>query len=138
VRVSLVYPADATPGHLLSVVPSSQLAQVQEQLRRLALARAAVVPSARPAAAPPPMLVPPPPPPLEPIGGERDLSPPVMPPPLLPPRPVAMPQSQAPIVPTLPLQVLPAQSNRGAGDLIDRYRQAIEAQRRMMQGWSQP
>lgn len=29
VRISLVYPADATPGHLLSVVPTSQLARVQ-------------------------------------------------------------------------------------------------------------
>jgi len=39
VRVTLVYPADATPGHLLSVVPSSQLARVQDQLRQLALAQ---------------------------------------------------------------------------------------------------
>ena len=39
VRISLVYPADATPGHLLSVVPSSQLARVKEQLRQLALAQ---------------------------------------------------------------------------------------------------
>ena len=138
VRVSLVYPADATPGHLLSVVPSSQLAQVQEQLRRLALARAAVAPTARPAAAPPPMLVPPPPPPLGSIGIERDISAPVMPPPLLPPRPLPMPQSQTAQPPSFPVQVLPAQTNRGAGDLIDRYRQAIEAQRRIMQGSTQP
>ncbi|MEB3306978.1 MAG: DUF3370 family protein [Cyanobacteriota bacterium] len=41
VRVSLVYPADATPGHLLSVVSESQLAIVQEKERRLELARAA-------------------------------------------------------------------------------------------------
>ncbi len=34
VRLSLVYPADATPGHLLSVVPSTQLAMVQERQRR--------------------------------------------------------------------------------------------------------
>ena len=39
VRISLVYPADATPGHLLSVVPSSQLARVQDQLRQMALAQ---------------------------------------------------------------------------------------------------
>ena len=39
IRLTLVYPADATPGHLLSVVPSSQLARVQEQLRQIALAR---------------------------------------------------------------------------------------------------
>jgi hypothetical protein len=31
VRVSMVYPADATPGHLLSVVPSSQLAMLQQR-----------------------------------------------------------------------------------------------------------
>ena len=31
VRVSLVYPADATPGHLLSVVPVTQLAQLQQR-----------------------------------------------------------------------------------------------------------
>ncbi|MEI6359983.1 MAG: DUF3370 family protein [Synechococcus sp. ELA619] len=54
VRITLVYPADATPGHLLSVVPSSQLARVQEQLRQLALAQSR---SARPTAKPnqPPM-----------------------------------------------------------------------------------
>ena len=39
VRIALVYPADATPGHLLSVVPSAQLAQVQQQLKQLALAQ---------------------------------------------------------------------------------------------------
>ncbi|MFM7676967.1 MAG: DUF3370 family protein [Synechococcus sp.] len=50
VRVSLVYPADATPGHLLSVVPSSQLALVQERERQLELVRAA---AARPKAPPP-------------------------------------------------------------------------------------
>ena len=33
VRVSLVYPADATPGHLLSVVPLQQLAMVKERQR---------------------------------------------------------------------------------------------------------
>lgn len=38
VRLSLVYPADATPGHLLSVVPASQLARVQAQ-RGLPVAR---------------------------------------------------------------------------------------------------
>jgi len=37
VRVSLVYPADATPGHLLSVVPVRQLAQLQQ--RKLDLQR---------------------------------------------------------------------------------------------------
>jgi len=31
VKVSLVYPADATPGHLLSVVPVQQLAMMQRR-----------------------------------------------------------------------------------------------------------
>ncbi|WP_311134753.1 DUF3370 family protein [Synechococcus sp. CS-1328] len=54
VRVSLVYPADATPGHLLSVVPSSQLALVQERERQLELARSTVTrPNAPPPAVPP-------------------------------------------------------------------------------------
>ena len=31
VTVSVVYPADATPGHLLSVVPVTQLAMLRQQ-----------------------------------------------------------------------------------------------------------
>lgn len=41
VRVSLVYPADATPGHLLSIVPVSQLAQLEQREQLLARAREA-------------------------------------------------------------------------------------------------
>lgn len=41
VRVSLVYPADATPGHLLSVVPDQQLARLRDQENRLETARQA-------------------------------------------------------------------------------------------------
>lgn len=40
IKVTMVYPADATPGHLLSVVPQSQLATVQELGRQAAIARA--------------------------------------------------------------------------------------------------
>jgi hypothetical protein len=40
VKVAMVYPADATPGHLLSVVPASQLAQVRDRERQDQLARA--------------------------------------------------------------------------------------------------
>jgi hypothetical protein len=59
VRITLVYPADATPGHLLSVVPSSQLARVQEQLKLLAIAQSrSARPSARPNQLPLPTLVP--------------------------------------------------------------------------------
>jgi len=57
VRITLVYPADATPGHLLSVVPSSQLARVQEQLRQLALAQSrSSRPSSKPIQPPLPSL----------------------------------------------------------------------------------
>lgn len=57
VRITLVYPADATPGHLLSVVPSSQLARVQEQLKQLAMAQSRFVrPGARPNQLPLPTL----------------------------------------------------------------------------------
>ncbi|MFM8526117.1 MAG: DUF3370 family protein [Cyanobacteriota bacterium] len=41
IRLSLVYPADATPGHLLSVVPRSQLAQLHRREEVLARARQA-------------------------------------------------------------------------------------------------
>ena len=34
VRLSLVYPADATPGHLLSVVPVQQLALLNRRRER--------------------------------------------------------------------------------------------------------
>ena len=34
VRVSMVYPADATPGHLLSVVPTSQLALLNRRKQK--------------------------------------------------------------------------------------------------------
>ncbi|MDA0716627.1 MAG: DUF3370 family protein [Cyanobacteria bacterium] len=42
VRISLVYPADATPGHLLSIVPVSQFAMVKDQEKMLELARKTV------------------------------------------------------------------------------------------------
>jgi len=45
VRVSLVYPADATPGHLLSVVPDQQLARLRDQENRLETARQAAAAS---------------------------------------------------------------------------------------------
>jgi hypothetical protein len=79
VRVSMVYPADATPGHLLSVVPSGQLAQLNRTIPK-------------PLPSPPPVVqaVPlPPPQPLRPAYGGRDT-------------------------------------------LTDRYRQAVEAQQRLM------
>ena len=41
VKVTMVYPADATPGHLLSVVSASQLAQVRDRERQVEIARIA-------------------------------------------------------------------------------------------------
>ncbi len=132
VRVSVVYPADATPGHLLSVVTASQLAQVQEQERRLALARSAPQPAARPAA-PPPQLpraaVIPVPPRIAP------------PPPLATPAPTGLPLRPPPTLwqPAMPGRLAPPPpSPQSADPLIERYRQAVENQRRLMQGWSQP
>jgi hypothetical protein len=56
VTVSMVYPADATPGHLLSVVPDSQLAQLkQRELMLIAAQKAASKP--KPAPAVPPVQV---------------------------------------------------------------------------------
>ena len=42
VRLSLVYPADATPGHLLSVVPIQQLAMLNRQRQQQAKAKSKV------------------------------------------------------------------------------------------------
>jgi hypothetical protein len=56
VRVSIVYPPDSTPGHLLSVVPAQQLADLRERERQLELARAAAARPAAPAVPPPAAL----------------------------------------------------------------------------------
>ncbi len=129
VRVSMVYPADATPGHLLSVVSATQLAQVQDQERRLALARSAA--PVRPA--PPPGLpgaatagtIPP-----------AAIQAPAAPPPLRLPPPTAQPLRPPPSLwsPAPRGQAAP----QSGEPLIERYRQAVEIQRRLMQGWSQP
>ena len=57
VKVTMVYPADATPGHLLSVVSGSQLAQVRERERQEQIARLAAQKSS---AKSPSVMVPPP------------------------------------------------------------------------------
>lgn len=60
VRVSLVYPADATPGHLLSVVPQGQLAQLQQREQLLAQARQAEELRRRSLSSRPPVVLVPP------------------------------------------------------------------------------
>lgn len=60
VRLSLVYPADATPGHLLSVVPQSQLAQLRHREDLLARARQADEIRRRSLTSKPPVVLSPP------------------------------------------------------------------------------
>jgi hypothetical protein len=126
VRVSLVYPADATPGHLLSVVPTSQLALLRERERQLALARQSQ---------PSPGLVTPPPPadvprPGERVGARTGGGGPLLPPPNLPaftPLPIQRP----------PLRLI-APPPLSGNDYVDRYRRAIDNQQQLMRGWSNP
>jgi hypothetical protein len=143
VRVSMVYPADATPGHLLSVVPSSQLARVESIAKRVELARL------NQTAAPRPM---PPSRPADTGLGAAQPAPvsrraPVAPPPavapaigaaaLLPPKQL---RYQAPIRPksAVPLQpqrapVPQRSSSRSvAVQLFERYQEALEAQQQQL------
>ncbi len=120
VRVSLVYPADATPGHLLSVVPESQLARVRDQERQLEVARAGA--ANRPTLAP--QLLPP----IELQEAWLPMAPPLGAPDLqqLPPPPP----------PPLTLQLSPVVLPPARADqtLVDRYQQALEAQQQRMRG----
>jgi hypothetical protein len=119
VRISLVYPADATPGHLLSILPASQLANFQERQRQIELARnsAGSIPS-RPQTSPPEVTEAAPP--LDPIllKPAAPLSPV---PPLMPP--LTPPPSYRGVVP-----------NTNSQSLYDRYQQALEAQQQMLRG----
>lgn len=142
VRLSLVYPADATPGHLLSVVPSTQLARVQDNERRLELARAEAERQAKAqakgkggkgkAAPKQPATAAPPPLPDVPVETLAELkvqpSPMAAPPPppdglILPP--ASFPRNLGPAV-----QPPPAFNQ----SLVDRYQQALEAQQQIMRG----
>ena len=175
VQLSLVYPADATPGHLLSVLSETQLARFRDQERNLALQR-----QAPPPPPPPPPVEAPPPLPLSIRTTPRSATPPrtsstrsttqrsapsrgtatrpgrpsTTPQPLRPPRglvaapaPLRLsPSGRAPqasrageLVLPQPLRPERLRSDPyGAGDatLADRYRQAVEAQERLMRRWS--
>lgn len=143
VRLTLVYPADATPGHLLSVVPTQQMARLRQLERDLELAR-------RQPIAKPSLLQP-----LPPVDGvgmqpvpddslaermQRDgpAADPLPPPSVngsrldinSPPRPEG--QSSTPLAPPPLLD-----TNRGASrtqSLVDRYQQALDAQNEIMRG----
>lgn len=116
VRISLVYPADATPGHLLSVVPDRQFAMVRERERQLELARASMANQQTPSQEPPP--------------AEPEAPPPVLAVPLAPGA-QALP-SPPPLSLRLPPPVAP--SSRLDQSLMDRYQQALEAQQQRIRG----
>ncbi len=183
VRLSLVYPADATPGHLLSVISEVQLAQIleQERLNNQAQPRSPLRP-------PPPLE---PPPALSqaqrlarrssPAGRVAAAAPSAprrpqalpgqlqgsrgnqgrrsSPQPLRPPRQLGSASVATPLRPPLTLRQRsagggrpdllipqPRRLGRGQGDgdsprdspLVDRYRQAVEAQEKIMRRWSYP
>jgi len=134
VKVSLVYPADATPGHLLSVVPDAQLAQLRQRESLLAAAQAAKpkpAPAIPPAAAPPvavkkPAATPAP----APVATKPKPTPPK-------PRPAvaATPGWVQPLPPVPVLQGLPPAvitPTRMSQSLMERYQQAVQAQQQLM------
>ncbi len=138
IRISLVYPADSTPGHLLSVVPSTQLAALQEQERRADMARLnrrrAPSPAAPPDLDPQPDAQPAQPPLASPTR-RREAAPrlgPLTPPPTILRSPAAPHWLQPP--PALPS---PRPRSKPAETLTDRYREALEAQKRLLQQWQE-
>lgn len=140
VRVSLVYPADATPGHLLSVVPVGQLARLRLQERQLELART----NSSPIAAARSRLAPPPSPdtPAMELPDSATDEPLVLVPAHYQLRPLPLPalavdqlpaqrQSTLPPPPVLPA-IRPDQT------LVERYQQALEAQQVKLRGLMDP
>ena len=146
-RLQLVYPADATPGHLLSVVPLSQwqLRQLPPppEIDELAATEATPIvqpasPSRQPEAFP---QAAPRPPTQAATRSSRQAAPRSTP----TPRPGGdltwrPPSSLSPVPVLRPQQptALPPTGGQAAGSLVDRYRQALEAQERMMGRWQQP
>ena len=130
VRISLVYPADATPGHLLSIVPASQVAMVKERERLFELARN----TASPAALTPPQSLPAIPD-QDGEGQDRSVE---MTPLVLQPRFPSLPPLRSNPPPPPPVsqpRYSPSQtSTPGNQTLVDRYQQALEAQQEMMRG----
>ena len=119
VKVTVVYPADATPGHLLSVVPEQQLASVRQREQLVAAARQR---PQKPALSTTPAI---------PLLAEPELT--------LQPKPepavvMAPGWSAAPV--TLPAaQDLPPmviEPARMSQSLMQRYQQAVEAQQRFI------
>jgi hypothetical protein len=122
VRVSLVYPADATPGHLLSVVPASQLARVQAQPVAQPAQQAAPPATPQPAAPAVPVAARPAQP--RPAAAAATKSPAVVMQAPLRPVPAAV---HGPVLPPPP--VTPPGQRPMEALLLERYQQALEAQR---------
>ncbi|QNI58495.1 hypothetical protein SynBIOSU31_01623 [Synechococcus sp. BIOS-U3-1] len=136
VMVSVVYPADATPGHLLSVVPVTQLAMLRERQQMLEAARKAQAEAktrqVKPEVAPPAVHA-------QPVPGVRPaalVAKPVQKPArttATPPPPVLVsPRGGTNAMP--PAMIMPSRVN---SSLEQRYRDAIRAQQewlRRLQG----
>jgi hypothetical protein len=135
VKVSLVYPADATPGHLLSVVSDQQLALLQQREQLLAAARAAK-PKPVPALAPPAEVA------AAPVDTPAPVVPAAIPVAKLPARPKPAPPTVVSVpgwmqdLPALPtVQGLPPAvitPTRMSQSLMERYQQAVQAQQLLM------
>jgi hypothetical protein len=135
VKVSLVYPADATPGHLLSVVPDQQLAQLRQREQMIAAAQAN---KPKPAPAAPPVANAPAP--AKPVAAAKPAAKPA------PARVASKAKPQAPAVvattgwmqplPPVPsMQGLPPAvitPTRMSQSLMERYQQAVQAQQQLM------
>jgi len=134
VKVSMVYPADATPGHLLSVVPDSQLAQLRQREEFLIAAQKAAS-KPKPAPAVPPVQL------ETPEAREAVVA-------VAQPRPASKPKPKPaapavvvapgwvhplPPVPTLPgLTPAVITPTRMSQSLMERYQQAVQAQQQLM------
>jgi hypothetical protein len=142
VRVSMVYPADATPGHLLSVVPASQLARVQSNAERVELARLNQARPSRPVAPAPPATIGVAPVQTAPVS-RRPMAPPpavtpeigaaaLLPPSELPYQPPIRPMGTAPLQPQRSPVSPRATKSPVAVQLFERYQQALEAQQQQL------
>ena len=134
VKVSLVYPADATPGHLLSVVPVQQLAMLQRRQEMQAAAERALAASKQRKVTP----TTPPPSPMTPAAKQPTvIKPTTNRSPAQPQQPIAQPTVR-PMLATprrgasamLPAMIMPGRIN---ATLEQRYREAIRAQQEWLQ-----
>lgn len=121
VRISLVYPADSTPGHLLSIVPTTQLTEVQQRERRQPVAtdkpavhRSPQMPAASPRKQP---------------ARQRVVSP------ILPPAEILRYPNTPNQTPPSPARPSPQPQRSPGGGLADRYKDALDVQRRLLEQW---